>query len=140
MPQGELYINGLDAYTEYGLSMESSGLSALMAPPPNKEYIENKSRQEHGKRVVVSNPMIDERELNLPVHIKADTRESFLEKYAKLCNVLANGKIEIKTIYEPSKVYRTNYISCTQFSEYRMGLAKFTLKLNEPNPTNRNVQ
>ena len=139
MPKGELYINGLDAYTEYGLSMESSGLSVLMAPPPNKEYIENKSRQEHGKRVVVSNPRIDERELNLPVHIKASSRESFIEKYVKLCDLLAGGKIEIKTIYEPSKVYRTNYISCTQFSEYRMGLARFTLKLNEPNPTNRNA-
>jgi hypothetical protein len=138
MPKGELYINGLDAYDEYGLSLESSALSALMTPPPNKPLIENKSRQEHGKRVINSVPFIDERELNLQVHIKANNTDEFIEKYLKFCDVLALGSIEIKTRYEKDKVYRLNYLNCTQFTEYRMGLAKFILRLNEPNPSNRN--
>lgn len=139
MPVGELYFNDLDTYTEYGLSMTTGGLSALMTPPPNKELIENKSRLEHGKRVVVENVKVDERDLSLPVHITAKSKDDFLSKYSKLCTLLAGGKIEIKTKYEQNKVYRVNYISCTQFSEYRMGMAKFTLKLNEPNPMNREV-
>ena len=139
MPIGELYINNIDAYIEYGMSMTSGALSALMTPAPNKELIENKSRQEHGKRVITENVKVDERELNLPFHITAKTKDDFLDKYSKLCSLLAIGKLEIKTKYELNKVYRTNYISCSQFSEYRFGIAKFTLKLNEPNPMNRNV-
>lgn len=137
MPKGELFINGVDAYIEYGLSMESSALSCLMSPPQNKEYIENKSRNEHGKRVIVSNVKVDERDLNLPVHITAKNVDEFIEKYNKFCELLAGGRVDISTKYEQDKIYRTNYISCTQFSQFRMGLAKFTLKLNEPNPMNR---
>lgn len=139
MPRGELFINGVDAFLEYGMSLESSGLSALMTPPPNKELIENKSRQEHGKRVVNANHKIDERELSLPFHIKATSREDFIEKYGKLCQMLSKGKIDITTAYQPNVVYRTIYQNCSQFTEYRLGLAKFTLRLNEPNPTNRNA-
>ena len=130
MPKGELFINGVDAYLEYGMSLESSGLSALMTPPPNKELIENKSRQEHGKIVLGNNPKVDERDISLPFHLTAINRDEFAEKYSKLCQLLANGKLNINTKYEPNKVYRMNYISCTQFAEYRMGLAKFTLKFN----------
>lgn len=139
MPVGELFFNDIDTYIEYGLSMTTGGLSALMTPPPNKELIENRSRLEHGKRVVVENVKVDERDLNLPVHITAKNQSEFFERYSKLCALLAEGKIEIKTKYEQNKVYRTNYISCTQFSEYRLGMAKFTLKLNEPNPMNRDT-
>lgn len=139
MPQGELYINGVDAYTEYGMSLESSALSALMTPPPNKELIENKSRLEHGKRVVNTNPKVDERELNLQFHITAKNRTDFLNKYSKLCGLLESGEIEIKTSYQSDVLYRMNYISCTQFSQFRLGMAKFTLRLNEPNPKNRSV-
>ena len=138
MPIGELYINGVDAFEEYGLSLESSALSALMTPPPNKELIENKSRQEHGKRVITSNVKVDERELNLQCHIKASTRQGFLEKYSKLCDLLSHGTIELSTSYQPSVLYKLIYQNCTQFSEYRLGMAKFTLKLNEPNPNDRN--
>ena len=138
MPLGELYINGDDAFAEYGMSMESSALSSLMTPPPSKEFIENKSRLENGKRVVTSNPMVDERELSLQFHIKANGKSDFLVKYSKLCDVLASGVLEISTSYQQGVVYRMIYVSCTQFSEYRLGMAKFTLRLNEPNPTNRN--
>jgi len=140
MPKGELFINGVDAYTQWGISLTSKGLSALMTPPPSKEYIENKSRLEHGKRVIVENVKVDERNVNLPFHMTAKTEEDFLENYSKFCEVLSGGKMEIKTKYQPNTVYRTNYISCNQFSEYRLGIAFFTLVLNEPNPMKRNVE
>ena len=139
MPKGELFINGKDAYTEWGMSMESSALSALMTPSANKELIENKSRLEHGKRVVNSTPRVDERDLNLQFHITAKSKSDFLDKYARLCTLLESGSIEIMTSYQSNVLYRMNYISCSQFSEYRLGMAKFTLKLNEPNPKNRSV-
>lgn len=139
MPKGELFINGKDAYVEWGLSMETGGLSALMTPPPNKELIENKSRLEHGKRVIASTNKLDERDLNLPIHITAISEEDFMSKYSSFCEELKNGKINITTKYRPNEVYRTNYMSCTQFSQFRQQMAKFTLKLNEPNPYDRSL-
>ena len=65
---GELFINGKDAYTTWGLSMDETSLSALMTPAPNKELIENKSRLGHGKRVIISNPKKDERNLTLQIN------------------------------------------------------------------------
>ena len=32
MPQEELFINGKDAYTTWGISMDDTALSALMTP------------------------------------------------------------------------------------------------------------
>lgn len=139
MPKGELFINGKDAFVEWGISLESSALSALMTPPPNKELISNESRQEHGKRVVASNGMIDSRDINIPFHIKARNQDEFFLRYTSFCNELASGVLEIRTKYMPNVLYRTNYLSCSQFTEYRLGLAKFTLKLNEPNPNDRNL-
>ena len=47
--KGELFINGKDAYLEWGIGLENGALLTLMTPPPNKDLIENKSRLEHGK-------------------------------------------------------------------------------------------
>ena len=117
MPQEELFINGKDAYTTWGISMDDTALSALMTPAPNKEFIENKSRMEHGKRVITADPFA---------------------RYDSFCNELDKGILEIKTKYQPNIVYRTIYISCNQFSQFMQGIGKFVLKLNEPNPNNRN--
>ena len=140
MPKGELFINGVDAYTQWGISLTTKGLSALMTPSPTKELIENKSRLQHGKSVIVDNVKLDERSINLPMHMTAKTKEKFLENYGKFCEVLEQGRLDIKTSYQPNVVYRTTYVSCNQFSEYNMGIAYFTLVLNEPNPSKRNIE
>ena len=57
MPQGKLYVKlpkssaWIDTYQRYGLSLEESALSKLMTPAPSKEFVENKSDLQHGKRV-----------------------------------------------------------------------------------------
>lgn len=60
-----------------GISMDTSSLSSLMTPPPMKEFIENKSRLEHGKRVIKSNPKIDERNITLTFNLTAKNEEQF---------------------------------------------------------------
>ena len=41
---GELYINGKDAWTSWGVSMGDGFLDALDAPLQMKDYIESESR------------------------------------------------------------------------------------------------
>lgn len=137
---GELFINGKDAYTTWGISMEGTSLSALMTPAPMKAFVESSSRLEHGKRVITSNPKVDERNITLEIHLTAKNEDDFFSKYINFCNELATGVLNIRTKYQPNTIYRTIYLSCSQFSQFMRGIAKFSLKLCEPNPAKRDTQ
>lgn len=135
----ELYINGKDAYTTWGISMDDTSLSELMTPVSNKEFIENESRLEHGKKVIVSNPRLDARNVTLKINLSATSEQQFFERYNSFCKELATGVLEIKSKYQPDVVYKTIYQSCSQFSQFMRGIGKFTLKLVESNPNDRKL-
>lgn len=149
---GDVTINNYDAYTRYGLNIEDGGLSALMTPAPMKEFIECKSRVANGKKIITKAPKVDAREVTLPFHIIAKSREEFFDKYNLFCDeVLKNGAFTLKTKFQPERtkivngvaviipevVYHLVYVSCTQFSQYDQRLGRFSLKVSEPDPTNR---
>lgn len=137
---GEYFINGKDAYTEYGISLSDGALSTLMTYPSMKENVKNKSRLQHGARVVVDNPKYDERSINLPFHITASSKTDFFTKYGKFCDdVLSTGKINISTIFQPTKEYKLIYESCQQFTEYEQEMAMFVLRCTEIDPTDRTL-
>lgn len=142
MPHGELkiYLNGTayDAYDTWGVSMDSTALSALMTPAPLKEMIENKVATENGKRVIRTNRPLDERTLTLGINISAPNKTAFLSRYSAFCSqVLAQGRIDLSTVYQPGVVYHLDYLSCQSFGEYRQELGKFSLRVVEPDPSNR---
>ena len=137
MPAGELYINGYDAYTTWGVSLDMTGLSALMTPAPIKGFVQNESRLEHGKRVIATQPRKASRDITLTVNMTAATEGSFLTRYAAFCGVLQTGTLNIKTRYQAGVVYKCIYNSCQQFTELHRGIAKLVLKLTEPNPNDR---
>lgn len=136
---GELHINGKDAYATWGISMDDTSLSTLMTPAPNKDFIENKSRTEHGKRVSPSSPKVDERTVTLQINLTAKDEAQFFARYALFCAELETGVLNIRTKYQPNVTYKTIYLSCSQFSQFMRGIGKFSLKLNEPNPKDRTV-
>ena len=136
---GDLFINGKDAYTTWGISLDETSLSSLMTPAPNKALVENKSRNNHGKEVDTSNPKKDEKSLTLIINITAQDKDTFFTRFDSFCEELDGGVLNIKTKYQPNKMYRTIYQSCQQFSEFMCGIGKFTLKLVEPNPNNRSL-
>lgn len=137
--EGRLFINNKDAYTTWGISMDTSSLSALMTPPPNKEFIENSSRLEHGKRVITSSPKVDARDVTLTINLTAKNEQQFFDRYLSFCSELETGVLNIKTSFQPNVVYRMIYLSCSQFTQFMRGIASFSLKLNEPNPKDRNL-
>lgn len=139
--KGELFINGKDAYAEWGVSMDTASLSALMTPAGNKDLPENKSRLEHGKRVITDASIVrvDERQITLTINLTAKNEVEFFSRYSSFCKELATGKLNIHTKYQPGVIYRTIYKSCNQFSQFMRGIAHFSLRLEEPNPTDRNL-
>ena len=139
MPRGQLKINGQDAYDTWGMSLSDTALSALMTPAPAKAYITNRSRTQDGTRIIAQDPKVDERTVTLQMHITAANVTQFFARYNALLEVLKAGEIEIWTALNPTECYRMYYQSCTQFSEYHRRLAKFSLRLLEPDPTDREV-
>lgn len=142
MPRGELtiYLNGTayDAYDTWGLSMDSTALSALMTPAPLKEMIENKVATENGKRVIRTERPVDERTLTLGINISAPSKAAFLSRYEAFCSqVLHAGKIDLSTTYQQGVIYHLDYLSCQSFGEYCQSMGKFILRVVEPNPANR---
>uniref|UniRef100_UPI004025AC0A hypothetical protein n=1 Tax=Segatella hominis TaxID=2518605 RepID=UPI004025AC0A len=138
MLNGQLYINGKDAYLTWGIFLDETALSTLMTPAPNKEFISNKYRSKDGKSVIKHNPRLDEREITLPFNMTAKDSDTFMMNYAKFCEeVLAKGELVILTRFQPNVWYRCIYLSCTQFSQFIQEMAKFSLKLNEPDPSDR---
>lgn len=138
MPRGHLYINDKDAYIEWGVFLDETALSTLMTPLALKEFPVNKYRTRNGSRIMTNNPRIDSRDITLALNMTANNKETFLSNYAKFCDeVLAKGRLTIRTKFLPNVYYRFVYISCTQFSQFFRQMAKFSLKLTEPDPTNR---
>lgn len=128
----------VDAYKEWGVSLDGTALSTLMTPAPLKDMIENSVATEHGKRVVRTGRKLNERTITLGFNLTADTKEHFLTKYGNFCTyVLALGQIDLATKYQAGVVYHLDYISCQNFGEYQREIAKFSLRVVEPNPGNR---
>ncbi|MBQ4393292.1 MAG: hypothetical protein II826_09325 [Prevotella sp.] len=142
MAKGELFFKRgsewVDAYDTYGVSLETEGMSKLMTPAPHKEPVQNKNLAMNGTAIVGGVGYKDVKTLSLPMHLTAPTREDFLTRYALFCTeILDPGWIHIRTKYQRGVVYHFRYVDCQPFSEYNMKLAKYTLSLEEPNPTNR---
>lgn len=138
---GEVFINDLDAFENWGISFTDKSLSTLMEPEPLKNPVENKSTTRDGKQIrKEAQPKVDERDLTLAVQLYARNRTELFSRLKSFKTELKKRRIVIRTKYEPGVYYRCDYQSCTQYTSFHRGLATFSLKLNEPNPNNRDKE
>ena len=136
--KNELYINGRDAFTTWGVFLNDKSLSALMEPEPLKDPVSNKSTTTDGKQVRRElKPKVDERDITLAVQIFALNRYDLFRKLLSFKTELKKRRCEFRTCYEPDVTYRLDYKSGSQYKSHHRGLATFSLKMNEPNPANR---
>jgi len=136
MPRGQLIINNKDAFTEWGVSLSNGAKATLMAPLALKQRVSNESRLAHGKTTINTNLKKASREFSLEMHMISSSWADYLDKKARWEAMLMGGVLNIKTSWEEGVTYRCLYLSCNTFAEYD-GLAKFALRLEEPNPDNR---
>lgn len=77
----ELKINKYSVYDTFGVRMGDGFLDALTEPLTLKENIENESRLEHGKRIIVdANPKIASRELLLDFTLPVVPKKTFCKR------------------------------------------------------------
>lgn len=136
---GELYINSKDAWTEWGINMGDGFLDAIDAFAPMKDYIENDSRLEHGKKVITSIAKVASRELTLHFTIKGDTASDFRTKRKAFETELQAGSVTVKVPSIGNDVYKLIYLG--KSISYGMNTARtfctISAKFEEPNPTDR---
>lgn len=135
----DLLINGRDAYKTWGVRMGDKFLDVLGASLPMKEFIENKSRLEHGKRVIINNPKIDEREITLSFTIEGNSKSDYQAKKRTFFEELYKGVIDIQIPANSSDIYHLIYLgkSITYAQSLDRTFGKCSMKFCEPNPSLR---
>lgn len=139
MSRVNIYINGKNARAEWGVVTTGNTLSALLAPAGLKERVSNESRLEHGRRTDNSAPRTAARELNLEIQMTARNPEQFYARHEAFCAELQKGAIDLYLSDRPTVVYHLDYNSCTQYTQFRRGMATLSLKVTETNPKGRTV-
>lgn len=141
--KGELYINGKDAWTEWGINMGYSFLDTIDSFPAMKDYIENESRLEHGKRVIISDELskVNSRELTLHFTILGNSETDFRAKRKAFEAELIKGRVNISVPVLGSDVYKLIYLG----KNVTYGLSKsrtfceMAARFEEPNPMDRTL-
>ncbi|WP_298109390.1 hypothetical protein [uncultured Bacteroides sp.] len=136
---GDLFINGKDAFTTWGVRMGDGFLDAIEGFNQMKDYIENESRLEHGKRVITDNAKVDSREITLQFTIEGSSENDYRTKKKSFQVELEKGAVNIKVPTLGSEVYKLVYLG----KSLSYGLSpdrcfgKVSSKFCEPNPMDR---
>lgn len=135
----DLLINNKDAYTTWGVRMGDKFLDTISSSVPMKEFIENKSRLEHGKRVITTNPKLDEREIALSFTIEGNSQADYQAKKSAFYAELYKGEINIQIPKNSDDIYHLIYLgkSALYAQNVERTFGTVTAKFNEPNPSLR---
>lgn len=136
---GDLFINGKDALETWGVRMGDGFLDAIDGFNEMKDYIENESRLEHGKRVITDNAKVDSREITLQFTIEGSSESDYRSKKKAFQTELEKGAVNIKVPVLGNEVYKLIYLG--KSVSYGLSLdrcfGKVSSKFEEPNPIDR---
>lgn len=136
---GDLTINNKDAWNTWGVRMGDGFLDAIDGFNQMKDYIENESRLEHGKRVITDNAKVDSREITLQFTIEGGSESDYRTKKKAFQTELEKGVVSIKVPALGNEVYKLVYLG--KNVSYGLSLdrcfGKVSSKFEEPNPSDR---
>ena len=134
---GDLYINNQDAWGQWKVAMGSGFIENLLVPAGNKEFIENESRLENGKRVITTNPKVASRDVTLTFNIHGDSTTEYLSNYAAFVAILQAGSVKIR-VPAINMTFNLIYKKSNSFNIGRTRMdSSLAVKFEEPNPTDR---
>ena len=134
---GDLFINGIDAYS-LGVTMCDGFIDALLSYAPMKEYIKNTSRVCDGQEIINKNPKIDERTVSLTFGIEGSDMKVYLYNLKAFYSEIKKGLVRISIPSLGSEVYNLYYSKPMSFNgNVNKTFSKVTLQFVEPNPSNR---
>lgn len=136
---GDLIINNKDAWSTWGVCMGDGFLDTIDSFNEMKDYIENESRLEHGKRVITDNAKVASREITLQFTIEGSSESDYRTKKKAFQAELERGTVNIKIPALGTELYKLVYLG--KNVSYGLSLdrcfGKVSSKFCEPNPANR---
>lgn len=136
---GDLIINGKDAWTTWGVRMGNGFLDSIDGFNEMKNYIENESRLEHGKRVITDNAKVASREITLQFTIEGSSESDYRTKKKFFQKELEKGAVNIKVPTLGNEVYKLVFLgkSISYGLSPNRCFGRVSSKFCEPNPTDR---
>ena len=104
--KGRLYIDGKDAYTEYGVYVVQGGWNELVAYPPLKAVDGNDWQEEDGIEVDLSAPVLNTREVSLKIAFS-----DFGDRFFAFISILSDNAYHTFDCRHIKRTYRLRLVS-----------------------------
>lgn len=127
---GDLYIDGKDAYTVYGVYILEGGYNELIAMPPLKSIETNDWQEEDGIEADLSDPVLNTRDIQIQI-----ASDNYNNRYFSLIERLSDGSYHTFDVRNIGRVYRLRLVSVTPSSSVG-DFALMTLKFADDFPLN----
>lgn len=114
---GFIKINGIDAFTAYGLILLRGAYEELLKAPKPKGGYAKSWDDEHGTERDFSAVYLESRILNIPVLLKATSETDFYTKYNALTNFLWNTGYFNFDVVQMNRRFMLCYQEMTPFSK-----------------------
>jgi hypothetical protein len=145
---GELYINGIDVYREFGITPMRGTFNEVMKPVTVKSPLAVELENEHGEVTLFPNNMalLDARDFTIPLAIVAYNSNDFFDKKARFESMLQSGtflmffpKINLAMTCYLKEVTQYTQLEPIQVNAGKRVSAVINLSLREPNPSRRGL-
>ena len=128
MMKGRLYIDGNDAYKQYGVYVVQGGWNELISYPSLKAVESNDWQEEDGTEADLSAPVLDTREIQLKVAFTGlDSR------FFSLISLLSDGAYHAFDCHHIKRTYRLRLVSQPNLS-VAQALGAVTMKFADDFP------
>lgn len=124
---GKLFIDGLDAFSKYGIFVEQYGYKALVQMPSFKKLNSTEWPEYDGEEVDLSDPILDSKSFSIPFCIIDILNAS------NLFEVLSDGAYHIFNFAELGKSYKLRLMTNSALSA-KVRLGKITLNFADDFP------
>lgn len=128
MMTGRLYIDGQDAYLQYGVYVVQGGWNELIAFPPLKTVDSNDWQEEDGVEADLSAPVLNTREIQLKIAISG-----LYSRFYALLGLLSDGAYHTFECAYIGRTYKLRLVSQPNLSAVKI-LGTATLKLADDFP------
>lgn len=131
MMSGKLFIDGLDAYTTYGVYVADGDWASLICWPPLKDYEYNDWQEEDGIEADLSDPVLDTREVSIKFTIVGNR-----SRYLDMVELLADGAYHTFTCSAIGREYTLRLTSQSGRKYYNAKFGQETLVFADDFPLN----
>lgn len=128
MMSGRLYIDGNDAYKQYGIYVVDGGWNSLVSYPPLKDIETNDWQEEDGVEADLSEPVLNTREISITFAIS-----SLFNRYYEFIALLSDGAYHVFDCAVIGRKFTLRLVSQSN-REYAVTLGKETLKFADDFP------